>query len=69
MKSNKAKPIHSSINHSIIEVIVFFSFQPSLSFLATMATVQNTNDCHNTFITINVATQTPLKLTSNNYLS
>ncbi|KAL9463125.1 hypothetical protein AB3S75_001013 [Citrus x aurantiifolia] len=32
-------------------------------------TIRNTNDLNNTLITINVAAQTPLKLTSTNYLS
>ena len=32
-------------------------------------TIQNTNDPYNTLITINVAAQTPLKLTSSNYTS
>ncbi|KAL9422815.1 hypothetical protein AB3S75_034989 [Citrus x aurantiifolia] len=33
------------------------------------STIRNTNDLNNTLITINVAAQTPLKLTSTNYLS
>ena len=32
-------------------------------------TIRNTNDLNNTLITINVVAQTPLKLTSTNYLS
>ncbi|KAL7230677.1 hypothetical protein ACSBR2_009035 [Camellia fascicularis] len=31
--------------------------------------ILNTNESHNTLISINVAAQTPLKLTSSNYLS
>ncbi|KAL9448658.1 hypothetical protein AB3S75_016030 [Citrus x aurantiifolia] len=36
---------------------------------AMATTIRNTNDLNNTLITINVAAQTPLKLTSSNYLS
>lgn len=32
-------------------------------------TIRNTNEPNNTLITINIAAQTPLKLTSTNYLS
>ncbi|KAK5774968.1 hypothetical protein ES288_A12G060000v1 [Gossypium darwinii] len=32
-------------------------------------TIHNTNEPHNTLITINVTTQTPFKLTSTNYVS
>jgi hypothetical protein len=32
-------------------------------------TILNTNESHSTLITINVAAQTPLKLTSTNYLA
>jgi hypothetical protein len=48
---------------------VFFS-----SFISTLpmpvnTTILNTNESHSTLITINVATQTPVKLTSTNYLA
>lgn len=37
--------------------------------MAHNTTIRNTNDPTKTLITINVAAQTPLKLTSTNYLS
>ena len=47
-----------------------FSSLPTLLFLLSMTTtIINTNDHHSTLITINVAAQTPVKLTSTNYLA
>jgi hypothetical protein len=47
-----------------------FSSLPTPLFLLSMTTtIINTNDHHSTLITINVAAQTPVKLTSTNYLA
>lgn len=54
-------------------ILFFFGFPPcSLALMATEsnpATILNTNESHQTLISINVAAQAPLKLTSTNYLS
>ena len=57
-------------------IINFFFPSPFLSFLQSLIamanpspSILNTNESHNTLISINVAAQTPLKLTSSNYLS
>lgn len=65
----------SSFSHGIRAPIQFsfFGFPPcSLALMATEsnpATILNTNESHQTLISINVAAQAPLKLTSTIYLS
>jgi len=47
-----------------------FSSMPTFLFLLSLTTtIVNTNDHNSTLITINVAAQTPVKLTSTNYLA
>ena len=41
----------------------------SAPIIPSNTTIHNTNEPHNTLISINVAAQTPLKLTSTNYFS
>ena len=62
----------------VLEHYQFFSFSFSfpntttnnpMSPILPNTTIHNMNDSHSTLISINVATQTPLKLTSTNYVS
>jgi len=55
-----------------LKPIHFFFFPCLLTLMAiesNPATILNTNESHQTLISINVVAQAPLKLTSTNYLS
>ena len=62
--------LHISLWYQSISI--FFSFMTTNNSALTIpqnTTIHNTNDSHSNLISINVAAQTPLKLTSTNYVS